>query len=479
MKKIGIKIFAYIAVVLMLASVFPAVALADSDNGKKNAIFEADEDTIGDKIRDRDRDRVNATEDAPRTSTMNQAEKVKNAQAQYAQAKKDFLNAKAKNNELDSEEAINATKDYLNSTIAWMIESLDAEEDADYIAALNAEKEEIGAANSRDQLAESAKDIRDIWKEARKDRVSSAAKSVNNKLNAVIKKSENMAQRLDKEIARMEQDGEDVTELQAMLDEYNDLIAEAKEYQEEARNAYTNGNENGEALRNMNQAGQSIKDANAVLKSMLQALKQHREGLVVLTGEGTLEADGDGTAVISGNFSLNFNATDAKLVIKDMAGDADINTTSATFDSSNVDSGNSDDNNRAFVYHNLTGDVTIEGSRLTVMLRGTDMDLEVEGKGTAMLSGEGEYAVNGGELKKWAMSEDEDEEVESEEEETEEQEVEESGEEEEGVDNDSSDDESSDEEEDDESSDDESTHDSSDEDEDNDETSGSDNETST
>ncbi|MBN2110775.1 MAG: hypothetical protein JW705_06785 [Methanosarcinaceae archaeon] len=408
MTRSGIRIFAYIAIVLMLASVIPAVAFADSDEG----LEEDDDGASGAEIQQRDRARANADENAPRAAEMNKIKTEQNLQARYAQAKKDFQDIKARNKDLDSEEAINATKEYLNSTIDWMIKNLDDKDldDKDYIAALIAEKDEIAAASTRNELAGSARDIRAIWNDARKDKVVTSARAVNNKLNAVIKTSENMALRLQNEIDRLDENGEDVTGLQAMLDDYNAHINEAKQYQEQARNAYANGNGNDDITGNMNQAGQSIKDANDVLKKMLQALKQHREGLVVLTGEGTLEADGNGTAVISGNFSLDFNATDAMLVIKDMAGDASISTSDASYDSSNVDSGNSDDNNRAFVYHDLTGNVTINGTRLTIMLRGTDMDLVVEGKGTAMLSGDGTYIVNGVEEKAWATPDQDDDE---------------------------------------------------------------------
>jgi len=416
MKNKRIRLFAYIAVAMMLASVIPAVALADSDNGQKKGLLKAEkDDSVGAQVQDRDRARINATDDALRNETMNQFKNSGNTKANYGQAKDKFLKIKANNKNLDTAEAINATKEYLNSTIDVMIESTDDEE---YIEALNAEREDIAAATTRAELAESAKDIRDIWKDARKEKTVTKAKSVNNRLNAVIRTSEAMALRLENEIERMEQNGEDVSELETMLEDYNALIAEAKQYQEQAREAYSNGDEQDEIITNMNQAGESIKDANAVLKKILQALKQSREGLVVLTGENILNAEGDGTAVISGNFTLNFTANDSMLVVKDMAQDADINTTAANFESSNVDSGNSEYNNRAFVYHNLTGDVTIEGSRLTVMIRGTDISLEADGKGTAMLSGDGSYEVNGTESS-WAVpDEDEDEEQESEEEES-------------------------------------------------------------
>jgi len=410
MRKMGMKLFAYLAMVLMVASILSTGALAASDNAQKAGL----------QIKDRDRDMVNANENALRkqseglnntnqdtnnTTLVNKAKGNKNVKAGYLDARDNFVKMKNNDKNLASEEAVGATKDYLNSTIDYMIDSL---EDEDYIAQLELVKEDVAAASTRKELAECAKDIRDIWKDANRQKTISASKSADNKLSAVIKTSENMALRLENEIARMENNGEDVAELRSMLEEYRSLIAEAKAYQLQAANV-TDADERAELVRNMNMAGQKIKEANALLKDMLNTLKQHREGLVVLTGNNTLTAEGNGTAVLSGNLTLEFNATDAKLVVKDMAGDAVINTGNASYELSNMDAGNSENNNnRAFVFHNLTGTVTIEGSRLTVMIRSEDMSLSVDGEGTVVLSGDGSYEQKDI-TKEWAQYDDEEE----------------------------------------------------------------------
>ncbi|WMW23300.1 hypothetical protein RE476_05595 [Methanolobus mangrovi] len=398
MKNIGVKIFAYIAVVLMLASIAPAMAVADTDN-------------LQDRIQERDR--VNLTMDASNDGVQNQIRQVMNTQERYGEATENFLRIKANNSALNTEEAIEATKEYLNSTIDVMIESLENEE---YIEKLNEEKEDIAAATTRAELAECAQDIREIWREARDERTSSTTTSINNKLTAVMRISETMTLRLENEIARIEKNGEDVTGLQEMLVEYKAHIAEAREYQEQAMIANTNRERQSQGFQNMKQAGLSIKEANAVLGDMLTELKQYREGLVTLSADETLTAEGDGTAVLSGDFVLSFNADDAILVVKDMDGDAKVDTEGASYGYSNVDAGNSDINNRAFVYHNLTGDVTIEGTRLTITLRGTDISLDVAGNGSVMFTGNGTYELNGEESKWTASYVEEEKEAESEDE---------------------------------------------------------------
>lgn len=415
MKNTGLKIFAYFAVALMLVSILSAGALAASDNGmndngvasdsddeNENVTTEDsdDDDAPGIQQHDRDRDMVHADEDAPRVRNANavrdKVQKAKDARANYMDAKDNFAKIKANNKNLDSEEALQAAKEYLETTIDHMISLIENNENIDdnYIEDLEAEREELTEADTRQELAESAKDINKIWKDARKEQVISSTENINNRMKSMFKTSNSVAVRLEKEIQRMENNGQDVTELEEMLEEYNELIAEAEGNYEQARNNFRKGDaEYGESLRYMNEAGQNINQANLMLKNMLKEMKQYREGVVSLDGNGILEADGNGSAVLSGNLSLNFSATDGKLVIKDMAGDAVINTDDASYESSNIDSGNSTYNNRAFVYHNITGDVTIEGSRLTVMLRGEEISLTAKGTGTAVLAGDGSYTV--------------------------------------------------------------------------------------
>ncbi|TQD27627.1 hypothetical protein [Methanolobus vulcani] len=389
MKDTGMKLFACFAMAIMLISIAPAAAIADADG-------------IQEKIQDRDR--INATMDMSGNEIATQLRQNMTVRERYGEATENFLRIKANNSALNTEVAIEATKEYLNSTIDIMIETLDNDE---YTEELNAIKEDVADATTRAELAEAAQDIRDIWKEACEERNTSAVTSINNKMTAVIRTSQAMALRLENEIMRMEARGEDVTELEGLLEQYNAHIAEAEQYQEQARSG--NGQGQMQSVQNMRQAGTSMRQANGVLEEMLMELKQYREGLVTLTGDGVLSAEGDGIAVISGNFTMSFNADNATLVIKDMAGDAEVDIEDATYGYSNIDAGNSDVDNRAYVYHNLTGDVIIEGTRLTVTLRGTDITLDVEGSGNMIFTGEGTYEVEGVE-KEWTAPEVDDEE---------------------------------------------------------------------
>lgn len=420
MKKQGSRIFAYLAVVLMLISILPAGAFAASDNGQNidngmtekkgqdndSAVEQSDEteddnELPGIQQYDRGRVMINANANATRkmaaNKEINKAQQVRESRAGYQAAKSNFANIKSKNPHLDTEEAIEATRDYLISSIDYMTSVLIDEE---YIEELEEERENVEDASNRAELAESARNIRNIWNDARKNHLVSSGMLINNKIGEVIKTSDALMLRLENEIATMKKNGEDVEELEDMLAEYKELIDSAKENQEQARNAYQDGNGSSaenvrEANRYIVQAGKDVKDANGLLRNMLKELKEQREGVIVLSGSGELTAEGDGTAVLSGNLSISIISDGATLVIKDMAGDATIDIDEDEYESSNIDYDNSTDNNRAFVYHNVSGNVYIEGSRLTVMIRGEDIVLTVKGTGTAVLAGDGSYEVEG------------------------------------------------------------------------------------
>ncbi|WP_407281931.1 hypothetical protein V7O61_09885 [Methanolobus sp. WCC1] len=413
--KKGMRIITIFAVIMMLISIIPMGAMAASENGNEHASIKGsvnsasakttDDDSSDDsqsngKSQVKDRDRVNATENGTTKRAEITNTHAANAADNYQAAKSNFANVKSQNPNLNTEEAINATKEYLISSIDYILTFLDEDEDSDYIDLLEDERENVEDADTRKELAEAAKNIRSIWNDVRKDRVVSKGKVIDNKVGTVIQTSKNMANRLENEIARMEQNGQDVTDLEEMLAEYNELIASAEQKQEQARNAYMHGEgTDSENIREANQyfteAGKDITEANALLRNMFGEIKQQREGLITLSGEGTLEANGNGTVVISGNVTIDVTAEDVNIIVKDLADDAVIDVDEEEYEESNIDAGNSTDNNRAFVFIGLSGDIHIEGSRLTVMIKGSGIDLFAEGTGSVVLAGQGTYEAEG------------------------------------------------------------------------------------
>ncbi len=374
MRSKAMKMFAYLAVVLMLFSVLPAGALAaeNDDMSMTPRVANTDSDyAVRNMTNEQIRVRINATDDAPRpelyvqnrVTTANHIkanvqdtasqyrtakQRIVTVRNDYADAKKDFQDLKIKINNkkvsADSEEASEATRAYMASTMEYMITHLETvKENAEntggdsadevsetiggYIEQLQQQQANVESAQTRQEFAEAAKEVRKIWNDAQKSAKYFAGQSVNARLNNLLAKSEGLSLRLEGEIKRLNAEGEDTEELEAMLAEYNELIGEAKQNQELARNTIQtrNGQNDGavsEANQYMRQAAKNIQDANVVLKDMFNELKSNRRGSAVLDGTGTLTAQGSGTTVLSGDLTVDMTATNARLVIKDLAGDA-------------------------------------------------------------------------------------------------------------------------------------------------------------
>ncbi|HJH32813.1 MAG TPA: hypothetical protein C5S50_11745 [Methanosarcinaceae archaeon] len=436
MRSKAMKMIAYLAVVLILASVLPANALAekyDKDMTQRGVRANSNGAALN-MTKDQVRDRINTSDNAPcvepymqnRTKTANLVRaNVANTAAQYRSAKermatvrnnysdaqKDYKDLKIKINNkkvsADSEEVIGATRAYMNQTIEYMVTHLRTVQEnientggdsggseiiEGYIEQLEQQKMNVGSAQTKQELENTAKEIRNILKDAEKRAKYFAGKSVNNRLNNFLVKSGSLSLRLEDEIKRLNAAGENTEELEEMLAEYNELIGEAKQNQKHARDTFQNQNDDAvnEARQYMHQATGSIHEANCILKDIFNELKSYRHGFAVLDGNGTLTAEGNGTAVLSGDLTLNITATDAELVIKDLAGDSNI-TISGDYVEINADS--EDYDNCAMIYHNFTGTVHITGSRLTIMLHGNDVNFTAEGKGSVILSGTGIYKV--------------------------------------------------------------------------------------
>ena len=106
---------------------------------------------------------------------------------------------------------------------------------------------------------------------------------------------------------------------------YNGLIEQAQQNRERATETYQNGNDTSREYWSASVG--NIKEANSVLAEISQLLRTYRHGIVSLKGDGILTAEGNGTAVLSGNINEEMEVSAAQLVIKDLAGDAKVNIT--------------------------------------------------------------------------------------------------------------------------------------------------------
>ncbi len=415
------KLITYVSIVLVLLSVLSTDVLAASGQGNGNPGVGSQGNAAKNQDGEQNRVYVNDSNDTDNNGSFLRLRETKR---EYFSAKEKLqqLNANMNSGKINvsSKEVFDVRQEYLLETIDYTISSLEdlekkvdasQREDADviiteiegYISELDAEKINVKNATTTKELARSARNIHNIWKDAVKHASKTRAGFVDDKVGIYLNKSLSLSERLSKEIEVLQNQGEDTAELEKLLQEYNDLLDQAQQNRESAKESYENGDE-AASKEYWNAAAENLKDANSVLVEMSQILRTYRQGVVSLNGDNTLIAQGNGTAVFSGDIEAEMNINASHLVIKDLAGDAKVMITNTESEIVlELDNSVADDPKRALVYSDLTGKVSISGSRLTVMVRGNNLDLEVEGTGSAVLSGEGTYTVGTDEdSKQWA-----------------------------------------------------------------------------
>ena len=415
------KLITYVSIVLVLLSVLSTDVLAASGQGNGNPGVGSQGNAAKNQDGEQNRVYVNDSNDTDNNGSFLRLRETKR---EYFSAKEKLqqLNANMNSGKINvsSKEVFDVRQEYLLETIDYTISSLEdlekkvdasQREDADviiteiegYISELDAEKINVENATTTKELARSARNIHNMWKDAVKHASKTRAGFVDDKVGIYLNKSLSLSERLSKEIEVLQNQGEDTAELEKLLQEYNDLLDQAQQNRESAKESYENGDE-AASKEYWNAAAENLKDANSVLVEMSQILRTYRQGVVSLNGDNTLIAQGNGTAVFSGDIEAEMNINASHLVIKDLAGDAKVMITNTESEIVlELDNSVADDPKRALVYSDLTGKVSISGSRLTVMVRGNNLDLEVEGTGSAVLSGEGTYTVGTDEdSKQWA-----------------------------------------------------------------------------
>ncbi len=413
------KLFTYVTIVLMLMSVLSTGAFAASSGGNGNNGMGGQVNEVKNQEGEENRISVSGNDDPNDKGATERRQKNRD---DYFAAKKKLQQVNANMNSgkinASSKEVFDVRKEYLLETINYTISNLEElkekvddsqREDADviiaeideYISELDTEKDNVENSTTTKELAKSARNIRDIWRDAVKDAYKTRTTFVDEKVGTYLNRSVSLSERLSKEIETLQQQGEDTTELEELLQGYNGLIEQARQNRERAREAYQNGDDTSREY--WSASAENLKDANAVLARISQILKTYRQGVVSLNGDGTLLAEGNGTAVLSGDITAEMTIDDAQLVIKDHAGDAKIKISNGSEIFLELDNSLAAEQKRALVYSDLTANVSISGSRLTIMVKGTEVDLKVEGIGSAVLSGEGTYtAGTGEESKHWA-----------------------------------------------------------------------------
>lgn len=219
-------------------------------------------------------------------------------------------------------------------------------------------------------------------------------------LDRNIEKAETISLKLKAGIERYKAEGEDVSRLEALLEEYNRLIKEAKQYRtlanttsdEENNSSIANSSKCNSSSENMKvdyliRSQKSMMQANHVLRDIFEELNSLM-GSEELNNTSRLTSTGEGKAILMGNFSLSMHLEDGEMVIMGLSRDSEIDINGDyTFEE------NTDMYDTVRLYHINSADVKISGSRKTVMLNNENITLTADGEGYVAFQGDGTYSV--------------------------------------------------------------------------------------
>ncbi len=351
-------------------------------------------------------------------------ERVREAKQSYQDSKEKFLDAKARLEDSRTSGTIfdlkNATRNFLLHTIDYTILHLEVLEDSaikaedsgfapfiatdnlkNYIGQLEDLKDDVEAAETREEFQAVIDEIRNIWQHINLESRYFILGTANNRVDSFLERGESISDRIEAEIERLVDAGVDTTELERLQDKYNEALEEAKDSHDQATQLFDehNGFDNDGVLEDaedarefLDEAGslvretqQQLKDGYSVLREIFAELKEHRPGSADLSGTGKLTASGDGKATMSGDMEAKISARGGILTITDYDGNAEVDVTGY---------GTKEDIGDGVVrYSGFDGNADISGSSVTVVILGDDIELTVEGTGSVILRGYGTYNV--------------------------------------------------------------------------------------
>ena len=218
-------------------------------------------------------------------------------------------------------------------------------------------------------------------------------------LDRNIEKAETISVRLENGIENYKAEGEDVSRLEVLLEEYNLLIEEAKHYRALADSAagnnssiansdlYNNSSKNLEREYLIQSQGCMIQ-ANYILRDIFEELSHMAVRSEELNSTSKLVSVGNGKVLLMGSFTLNMHLEDGEMAILGLSTDSEIDINGDyTFEEKN------EDHENVRLYHINSADVKVSGSSKTVMLRDENITLTADGEGYAAFQGNGTYRV--------------------------------------------------------------------------------------
>jgi hypothetical protein len=344
-------------------------------------------------------------------------EKYANTGKQFEDAKKQFENAlKQFNTKKDSkskEDLLLKTKDYLEKAIDHLVSYLkvlksraeksdntgiipfDVSKNIDaHLAQLEQLRTKVRQANSTQELRDANKELKELWVKIRLETRYDFAILLNNRIDTFITKADNISARLDAAIQNLKSKGKDTSDLEKSAATFNSLVKEAKDARRNIEDLFAthSGFASDGTVINIKDAEAFLRKADNLQKETIKKLKAASRqlqdfvrdfrklsgGKVVVSGTGTLTANGSGRAVIEGNVTVTLSGINGTLKV---SSNANVVTDGGT----NETLGNGEIKYQGF------SSATITGNNIRVEVSGNNINLTATGTGSAVLSGHGTY----------------------------------------------------------------------------------------
>ena len=310
----------YFTIILTLLSVLSGVAFAakDSSNEHGNQDQNMQEETRSSYVNTNNTSDANISETGPDRLLGNPGVKNQNRISEYKQdrqkikeelelqreeyhkAKKDFLEVKTQIRAGDlnpnSNEALNATKLYLNSSISYMIAHLsNVKNNMEYsndngtekivtvidekIKLLGTEKAEVANASNQKELAATIRSVLETWESAQKISLAGAGQIVSEKVGEFLEKSKALSDMLEVRIENLNEVGADISDLKIKLASYRSYLKSAQDKKKDADSVYEDKNATRENLEEANNyllySISDINKANKLLRDIFEELKKY------------------------------------------------------------------------------------------------------------------------------------------------------------------------------------------------------------
>lgn len=219
-------------------------------------------------------------------------------------------------------------------------------------------------------------------------------------LEDIIGKSEKISRRLAASIVLLKQEGEDVEDMESLLDEYTLLVSDARMYLEMSGTSAGTDVVNSSLNDSLNssftcqseeeclaKSRESVTQANLRLKSIFGKLIPYLAPHAVIPENGTLHAQGNGTIVLFGDLDIRLYVSHGNISYTDFNSDLAVRLENdPTPFISSTEAGQ-----EIVSYTNIKGNVSLYGSGFMVEVVGEDISLLAMGKGRSELFGNGIY----------------------------------------------------------------------------------------